>query len=211
MQDLTPFPFHGKRDATNSWQIIDKGKQDGIIVKLILEKKMIVSVDKLPKEGLNVSKDLELSSMDLVEENVVFLQPVHVEMNIKKIGDEVRIKGKIKTCFSFVCSRCLVPFEFPVDSSFDLVYFPEEFDLIKEELGCEDLNNFFYYDRQIDLEEIVLEQLNLTFPVKPLCSKDCQGICPICGKNQRFGKCGCSVEDSDPRLKKFKLFIKDRE
>jgi uncharacterized protein len=171
---------------------------------------MLINVDKLPREGLKVSKDFEFSSLDLVEENAVFLQPVRAEMSVKRIGNEIRIKGKVKTCFSFVCSRCLMPFKFPVDSSFDLIYLPEELDILKEELGTEDLNNYFYRDQQIDLSEVVLEQLNLTFPVKPLCSEKCQGICPVCGKNQKDGKCGCVVEDSDPRLQKLKSFIKDR-
>ncbi|MFB0566430.1 MAG: DUF177 domain-containing protein [Candidatus Aminicenantaceae bacterium] len=171
---------------------------------------MLISVDRLPKEGLTVSKDFEFSSLDLVEESVVFLQPVHAELDIKKIGEEIRIKGKIKTCISFVCSRCLMPFKFPVDSNFDLVYLPEELDLIKDELKSEDLNNFFYYNRQIDTGEVVLEQLNMTFPLKPLCSEECQGICPVCGKNQRVDKCGCEVKDSDPRLQKLILFIKDK-
>jgi uncharacterized protein len=177
---------------------------------ILQERKMLINVDKLPQEGLKVSKEFEFSSLDLVEESAVFLQPVRAEMKIKKVGDEIRIKGEIKTCLSFVCSRCLIPFKFPVDSSFDLAYLPEELDILKEELGTEDLNNYFYRDRQVDLREVVLEQLNLTFPVKPLCSEKCQGICPVCGKNQRDGKCRCVIEDSDPRLQKFKSFIKDR-
>jgi uncharacterized protein len=172
---------------------------------------MIVIVDKLPREGLKVRKDFEFSSIDLVEESAVFLQPVHAEIDIKRVGDEIRIKGNIKTRLSFICGRCLIPFEYSVDSTFDLVYLPEELDLVKEELESDDMNSYFYYDRQIDLSEVVLEQLNLTFPVKPLCSEKCQGICPVCGKNQRFGKCQCVLEDSDPRLQKLKSFIKDRE
>ena len=171
---------------------------------------MIINIDKLPNEGLIIAKDFEFTSSDLVEENAVFLQPVHAEISVKKIGDEIRIKGNIKTCLSFVCSRCLVPFRFPVDSHFDLVYLPEELDFIKDELECDDLNNFFYYNRQLDLKDVVMEQLNLTFPLKPLCSEECQGICPICGKSQRNGRCDCIVKDSDPRLQKLKLLIKDR-
>ena len=171
---------------------------------------MLINVDRLSKEGLTVSKNFEFLSLDLVEENTVFLQPVHADLVIKKVGEELRIKGSIKTCLSFVCSRCLMPFKFPVDSKFDLVYLPEELDMIKDELQSEDLDDFFFYDRQIDLKDVVLEQLNMTFPFKPLCSAECQGICPVCGKNQRLGKCGCVVKDADPRLQKLKLFIKDR-
>lgn len=171
---------------------------------------MIIDIDRLPKKGLKVQKDFEFLSLDLVEESAVFLEPVHAEVAIKKLGEEISIKGRIKIRLSFNCSRCLVPFEFPIDSRFDLVCLPEELDVVKEELDSEDMNKFFYYSRKIDLKEVVLEQLNLTFPVKPLCSEDCQGICPNCGKIIRKGECSCVRSDSDPRLEKLKTFIRDK-
>ena len=76
---------------------------------------MLIDVDRLPQEGLKISQEYEVFSSDLVEANVVFLHPVHVEISVKKIGEEISIKGRIKTCLSFICSRCLVPFEFSVD------------------------------------------------------------------------------------------------
>ncbi len=171
---------------------------------------MIVDVDRLPREGLKISKNFELLLDEIIEEDAVFLLPVHADISVKKIGEEVFVKGKIKTLLSFVCSRCLVPFEFPVDSHFDLVYLPEELEMAKDELSSDDLLTSFYYSRKIDLKEVVLEQLNLTFPVKPLCSKDCLGICPVCGKNINSGDCSCVTEDSDSRLEKLKIFLKDK-
>jgi uncharacterized protein len=171
---------------------------------------MIVDVDRLPREGLKISKNFELLLDEIIEEDAVFLLPVHADISIKKVGEEVFVKGKIETLLSFVCSRCLVPFEFPVDSRFDLVYLPEEFEEAKEELSGDDLLASFYYSRKIDLKEVVLEQLNLTFPIKPLCSKDCQGICPVCGKNINSGDCSCVTKDSESRLEKLKIFLKDK-
>ena len=171
---------------------------------------MIIDVDRLPKEGLKVSDKFEFMSMDLVDENAVFLKPVRADVSIQKLGEEIFIKGKISTRMSFVCGRCLSPYEFSVDSSFDLVYLPEELDLVKEQLESDDMNRLFYYSRQINLDEIVLEQLNLTFPVKPLCSRSCQGICPVCGKVINDGGCTCSTDESDPRLDKLKFFFRDK-
>jgi uncharacterized protein len=171
---------------------------------------MIVDVDRLPREGLKISKNFELLLDEIIEEDAVFLLPVHADISIKKVGEEIFVKGKIETLLSFVCSRCLVPFEFPVDSRFDLVYLPEEFEEAKEELSGDDLLASFYYSRKIDLKEVVLEQLNLTFPIKPLCSKDCQGICPVCGKNINSGDCSCVTKDSESRLEKLKIFLKDK-
>jgi uncharacterized protein len=171
---------------------------------------MILDIDRLPREGLKISREFEFSSEEIIEENAVFLQPVHAEISVKKAGDEIFIKGRITTSLSFVCSRCLIPFEFPVNSHFDLVYLPEELEEPKEELESDDMNISFYYSRQIDLKDVVLEQLNLTFPVKPLCSKKCQGICPICGKNIDSGECSCVTDKSDSRLERLRIFMKDK-
>ena len=171
---------------------------------------MIIDIDRLPQEGLELTKEFEYFSMDLVDENAVFLTPVTADVIVIKVGDEILIKGRIATALSFVCSRCLSPFEFPVDSRFDIVYFPEEMDLMTEQLESDDVNQYYYDSRKVDLHEIVLEQLNLTFPVKPLCSPDCQGICPVCGKIVKDGECSCSENESDSRLDKIKNYLRDK-
>jgi uncharacterized protein len=171
---------------------------------------MIIEVEKLSKEGRKISKDFEFLSNALVEESAVFLTPVHAELTLKKVGEEILIKGRIATSLSLICSRCLVPFESSIDSRFDLVYLPEELDVIQDQLEGDDLNKLFYYNGRIDIEEVILEQLNLAFPAKPLCSADCQGICPVCGKIIRNSGCGCMTESSDPRLNKLKIFIKNK-
>mgnify|MGYP001082175055 CR=1 FL=1 len=171
---------------------------------------MIINIDKLPKEGLRVSREFEFFSVDLVDEDAVFLEPVHAELYIKKIGEEIFVKGKITTRLSFVCSRCLAPFEYPIDSKFDLVFIPEELNIAKEQLEEEDIKKFFYSSCRIDIEELVLEQLNLAFPAKPLCSKDCQGLCPVCGRVVKNGECACVRKSSDHRLDKLKNFLRDK-
>jgi uncharacterized protein len=171
---------------------------------------MIIDIDKIPKEGLNVSRDFEFLNIDLVEENTILLSPTHAEVVVRRIGEEIWIKGKLTARLSFICSRCLTPFEYPVDSSFDLVYLPEELDLMKDELNEEDLGRGFYNNNQIDLHEVILEQLNLTFPLKPLCSEDCEGICAVCGQIRRDGNCACQVKEEEPRLQRLKNFMRDK-
>ncbi|HEX9902084.1 MAG TPA: DUF177 domain-containing protein [Acidobacteriota bacterium] len=169
---------------------------------------MRIDIDRLPKEGLKVDRDFDFLSEDLVEEDAVFLQPAHARLEIKKVDQEILIKGRLTVGLSFVCSRCLMPFDYPVDSAFDLVYQPEDLEQAKEELAEEDLERGYFYSRSLDLQEIILEQLNLTFPVKPLCSKDCGGICPICGKVRRESGCACTVREDDFRPVKIKNLIK---
>lgn len=171
---------------------------------------MLIEIDRLSEEGLEISKDFEVFSGELVEENAVFLKPVHADVTIKKIGEEIFIQGYISTCLSLICSRCLSPYEYCIDSDFNHVYLPEELEIEKEQLESDDMNRLFYYSRKLDLKEIILEQLNFTFPLRPMCSADCQGICPICGKIIKEGNCSCAATDSDPRLDKFKIFLRDK-
>jgi uncharacterized protein len=171
---------------------------------------MIIDLDRIPPEGLQINSEFEFISDDLVYENSVFLEPVSVDLLIRRIDEEIFMKGTIKTLISFVCSRCLNPYEFPIDSQFDLVYLPEELDLIQEQLENEDMSRYFYYSSQIRLDDLILEQLNLTFPLKPLCSVECQGICPICGKVISDGQCHCATKESDPRLDQLKNFLRDK-
>jgi uncharacterized protein len=111
---------------------------------------------------------------------------------------------------SFVCSRCLTPFEFPVASKFDLVYLPEELDALSEELSDEKIDQMYYSGRQLDLRAVVLEQLNLTFPAKPLCAPGCEGICAVCGELIHDAKCSCLVKESDPRWNKIKFNVRGK-
>jgi uncharacterized protein len=170
---------------------------------------MIIDIDRLPADGIDISRDFEFFNSELVEEEAVFLEPVHADISIKKVGDEILLKGTITTTMSFICCRCLSPFELYIDSHFDLVYLPEELEEEKEQLDTEDLHKNFYSNQRVNIRSILLEQLNLTFPTRPLCSEDCPGLCPICGKNIREEGCSCDLSHKDPRLAKLKTFLKD--
>ncbi len=171
---------------------------------------MIIDVDKIPKDGLTVDREFEFQSQDLVEESATFLKPVHASLLVRKMSEEVWIKGRVTTRLSVTCSRCAQAFEFPVDSRFDLVFLPQEYQELKESLDEGDVDQLFYRDHQIDLREVVLEQLNLTFPAKPLCAESCEGICAVCGQVRREGACGCSAAESDSRLDALKSMMKDK-
>lgn len=171
---------------------------------------MLIDIERLPKEGLHLSRDFDFLSLDLVEENAVFLEPAHADVFVRLIGDEIFVQGELTAKLSFICSRCLTPYEFPVRSKFDLVYLPEELDAAPDELTDDEIDKMYYQDRHLDLRSVILEQLNLTFPAKPLCAAACEGICAVCGEIVRDGGCSCMVREPDPRWDKLKFIVKDK-
>lgn len=170
----------------------------------------IINIDRLPREGLHLSRDFEFVNLDLVEETATILEPVHGDIFVRLVGEEIFVQGVITTRIRLMCARCLNQFDFPVASQFDLVYLPEELNMMTEELTEEEIERLYYRGREFDLKALVLEQLNLSFPAKPICSENCEGMCAVCGEVIHDGHCSCLVQTHDPRLDKLKIFIRDK-
>lgn len=143
--------------------------------------------------------------------------PVDLRMVIHKDQDRFHLVGSVKTELELACSRCLEPYKMPVDREFDLRYLPagagaaEPDDEDETEIEDDDVSITFYRDEQIDLNELLREQFYLALPMKPLCSADCQGICPQCGTNRNTAPCDCNPQWEDPRMAGLKTLLTNRK
>ncbi|MDQ1397817.1 MAG: hypothetical protein QOG64_3076, partial [Acidimicrobiaceae bacterium] len=52
---------------------------------------------------------------------------------------------------------------------------------------------------QLDLAPLARDAVLLELPLAPLCTEDCQGLCPECGANRNEGDCGHASVPTDPR------------
>ena len=64
-------------------------------------------------------------------------------------------------------------------------------------------------DFTLELDAVVISDIILHYPQKFLCSEDCKGLCPVCGKNRNEGDCGCDKTVVDPRLEILKQLMED--
>jgi uncharacterized protein len=130
------------------------------------------------------------------------VSPVELEFDIHKDKDKFRLVGRVRGRLELTCSRCLEPYEFPIDASFDQRYLPatEAATEAEREIEENDLETSYYRDDQIDLNELLREQFYLALPMKPLCADDCKGLCAQCGTNLNTGTCDCAPVWEDPRL-----------
>jgi uncharacterized protein len=107
------------------------------------------------------------------------------------------------------CQRCLEPVVETVEQPLQLLLVPGaqspaggEHALAEVELGVVEVPE----DDEVDLRPLLLEQLQLNVPMKPLCRDACAGLCPQCGANLNAGACGCEKEEIDPRWKALEAF-----
>ena len=107
------------------------------------------------------------------------------------------------------CARCLDPVSGVFNMDFERTVADEK-TLSEEALEEEDGVYAVMKDGRLDVDDELLEELLLSFPMRLLCSEDCEGLCPKCGKAKRLG-CSCSEKEIDPRWAALKSISFDEE
>lgn len=63
----------------------------------------------------------------------------------------------------------------------------------------------------VDLDELVMSNIWLSFPGVFLCKSDCKGICQDCGKDLNEGGCDCAAGKIDPRWEPLRELLKQEK
>jgi uncharacterized protein len=134
----------------------------------------------------------------LIEEESFFLEDIVYDIKLSREGSKIKAKGSLNTLVSIRCVGCLEPFEMRINSSFDIILFPVELAVGSEtSLNPDDMEYIFFEGDRIDLTKILMEQVNLFIPYRPLCHPGCRGLCPICGANLNYENCQCENSSND--------------
>jgi uncharacterized protein len=171
---------------------------------------MLLDLNKLHGPREHVERTLQPSALGQDDPEYRVAAPVELVMDVAKLGtDAFEVTGWVKSRLELACSRCLEPFEIPVDASFELRYVPQSENAGEDEREIEedDLTTAFYKDGVLDIGDLVREQVQLVLPMKPLCSDACRGLCPECGTNLNRSECGCAPAWEDPRLAPLKSLL----
>lgn len=135
---------------------------------------MKVPVDRIRPEGLQVQEDADPQKLDLNTEVACFRAPLKIEARLERISDVVNASLNVRGTLVLVCCRCLSEFNIELDQGFTVDY--------QVEKGM----------RLIDLDPDIRDHIMLEYPLKPLCSEACKGLCPRCGANLNIvAKCDC--------------------
>ncbi|MDR0932935.1 MAG: DUF177 domain-containing protein [Victivallales bacterium] len=141
------------------------------------------SVSRLEKEPIELVGEeppqwLEIEPTDLLKVS----ESVHYDLLAKAVSGGALVEGKVSTVLSGVCGRCLEPITQKIENSGLHLFF---------ELPKAD---------ELDISEDIRGEILLEIPMNLLCSENCRGLCPRCGKNQNMDKCACcDNEEPDDR------------
>lgn len=144
------------------------------------------------KEKFDITDHLDDSTIKFCGERFNIVSPVTVK------GSAVNYEGKINVDLAIaaqverICSRCLERFreEVQIDSTYVFV----------KESNDDKEDYYTYKSEKVDITDIIIGDIAAKLTMKPLCSENCKGLCPICGKNKNSIDCKCKSEEIDPRM-----------
>jgi uncharacterized protein len=211
-QILLTLTAESARAASIVWQACGQGNQpadlvDKPLLKTIIRRFasaggfMIISLLRMPPDGLAFKHQYRAGELETGEYDFEMEEPPLVVGRATYVGQDVRLRGEIKAKLSAPCDRCLSEVTIPVEIPFDLFYAPDDpgaGQIGEYELRERDLDFAVYENDQIDLDELILEQLELSLPYRILCGENCRGLCPQCGADLNVEQCGCKAW-IDPR------------
>ena len=165
---------------------------------------MVVDVAPLLRgEVKKINIDYMLSPEQI---DSVSFDDAHVVGVLTDNSGYMRLKLQATLSYHGECARCLAPIDGVFSLDFERTVTTEG--MIDEERLEELEDEYVVLDgHELSIDDTLCEELVLSFPLRLLCSEDCQGLCPKCGKPRSEGDCGCPTREIDPRLAVLANFI----
>lgn len=181
---------------------------------------MLININDVLDGGLSL--DLTQDGQELVEMALgpvsakkartlgfSFLSPVSVHLDLSRLDGDLIAVGTLKTKLGLQCANCTKDFSYDVASDFSYCMPISQGDRSgqKDLESVLDIESVHIEGEELNVTALILEQVTLEVPIKPLCATDCKGLCPKCGTDLNVGKCDCeSSPRIDPRLAGLKEF-----
>jgi uncharacterized protein len=139
------------------------------------------------------------------EEQHRFAKPIRAQFKLQKVGQQIVCRGLVSSTVELECSRCLTPVEKDISEEMTLLlsFSPAE----SGETAEGELKIIPPGADRVDVTEEVRQTVLLAMPVKPLCSAQCQGLCPRCGADLNQEGCNCARQEGDPRWRSLQKLL----
>ncbi len=165
---------------------------------------MFLSIKEMELRKIRFDETFAPGELDFEEDEIRQAGPLHAQGTAELLANtegEVRIQGALSVQMEAECDRCLGRAQFPLDTGFDLFYRPMSSIAREEEVEIDEgeAQLSFYEGGGMELEDVLREQILLVMPMQRVCSEDCKGICPTCGKNRNETPCDCKSDSAGDR------------
>ena len=166
---------------------------------------MIIDLNPMLRGEVNVINIDFVLTPEIIED-VTFEGGARVFGKITNNAGYMRLTLKAELPYVGECARCLDEVRGVFSLDFERTVVTDG--MVSEERLEEIVDEYIVLDDgKLVLDDAVREELLIDFPRKLLCSEECEGLCPKCGKPRKEGDCGCVTKEIDPRLEVLKKLL----
>ena len=161
---------------------------------------MLIDISEIVScENKEVTKEVQIELNSIVSRLGEFPITKKAPIDIRIANRENKrllIQGDVDLTVSIPCSRCLE--DVPTDIHFSI---DKDLKLEGPIVSDEEMEETDYLiGLNLDIDKLIYGEILVNWPMKVLCSKDCKGICNVCGMNLNKGNCDCQRTELDPRI-----------
>ncbi|MEZ5357640.1 MAG: DUF177 domain-containing protein [Candidatus Zixiibacteriota bacterium] len=160
---------------------------------------MILDLRNIDEFPAHITLQTPVSELDVVFDGLTVAGLADVTIDIIRSEHIYYCQGTIECDGHLICSRCAE--EYPVRFRGEIDFSIQEADEGSIDPDEVPENELLVAPgtQEIEISQPIREALLLEVPLKPLCSEDCLGVCPICGGNKNETPCDCKVVTEDSR------------
>lgn len=163
-----------------------------------------LNVGFLINQAVGSSRDFPLEIPNIRFDQDLELNNLSGTARVTRTAQGLLVQAKMHAEQPTECVRCLTEFVQGLGADFTELY-------AFNRKSITDSGLLLPEDGHIDLAPLVREYMLLDVPIKPLCSPDCKGLCPVCGENLNETQCGHLPESVDPRLEVLKSLLNKKQ
>lgn len=143
-----------------------------------------------------------------VSETAGQIGPVEVTGSMVAFGHDVAIVGQVKAVLHTQCARCAKPVDYALACDYNALLRRAGYE--GEDASDEADEDAVLFDgTTCDIALSVAEAVNLSLPMRIICSTGCKGLCPVCGADLNVSTCGCTRQSDSPFAALAALLPKD--
>lgn len=158
---------------------------------------MKIRFDDIPEEGLELDFSGEEDTLSQALESIPATKNVDIDARVRgrlqmlASGKDYFLLGTVYGTMRLQCSRCLTDFSVEKEIDVNMVIRQGTGKLSGREPDDSQDAVMYVEGPEVDPAEIILQELLLEIPMKPLCRDDCPGLCPRCGALKGSPECTC--------------------
>lgn len=150
-----------------------------------------INVGFLISGQIGTSRDFDFSIPQINLNSDLALENLEGVIKVSRTPQGLLVEAHFQAYTAADCVRCLETF--PLLLQWD---FTEMYAFSRKKSGQEGL--LVPMDGYLDLGDLVNDYAVLAVPMKPVCSPNCQGLCPVCGANLNETQCGHEIVEPQP-------------